>query len=248
MINKFSSMPLYVQLRDIIVEKIENGEYVENLKIPSEQELCDFYSISRPTVRQAISDLTNSGFLYKEKGKGTFVSKSKSRTEIKNFSGFSDSILDSEIPGDRKILSINILTSEGERRKLDSIFSSSAGHPSTTGFCEIKHVTVIKSETLAEHVSYIPLDLFPDIQEDIIKKSPSYDIMKGKYPLIPVRAKSALEINFSDQSDAELLQIQSGQPLLWVETLLSSKNGQVVEYICSKYRADKCKLVYEKSK
>ena len=91
MINKYSNVPLYSQLKHLIIEKIESGEFHEQSKIPSEQELCEQYDISRPTVRQAISELTNNGYLYKEKGKGTFVAKAKTKVDIKNFSGFTDS-------------------------------------------------------------------------------------------------------------------------------------------------------------
>jgi GntR family transcriptional regulator len=79
LINKFSNVPLYSQLKNLVIEKIQSGEYPEESQIPSEQELCEAYDISRPTVRQAISELTSSGYLYKEKGKGTFVSRSKRR-------------------------------------------------------------------------------------------------------------------------------------------------------------------------
>ena len=67
MINKYSNVPLYSQLKNLIIDKIENGEYLPDSKIPSEQDLCEMYDISRPTVRQAISELTNSGYLYKKR-------------------------------------------------------------------------------------------------------------------------------------------------------------------------------------
>lgn len=70
MINKYSNVPLYSQLKQLIIEKIESGDYPVESKIPSEQELCELYGISRPTVRQAINELTNNGYLYKEKARG----------------------------------------------------------------------------------------------------------------------------------------------------------------------------------
>ena len=76
-INKYSNVPLYCQLKNLIVKKIENGEFEADKKIPSEQDFCEQYNISRPTVRQAINELTATGQLYKLKGKGTFVSAQK---------------------------------------------------------------------------------------------------------------------------------------------------------------------------
>ena len=76
LINKFSNVPLYCQLKQIILRKIETGEYPENSKIPSELELCqEWYKPSYRTTGKA--ELTNNGYLYKVRGKGTFVSEMK---------------------------------------------------------------------------------------------------------------------------------------------------------------------------
>lgn len=246
MINKYSNVPLYSQLKNLIVQKIESGEYQGECRIPSEQELCEQYDISRPTVRQAISELTNNGYLYKEKGKGTFVSKSKCKVDIKKYNGFTDSVLDSQEPGQHDILSLRVVK-HSEVLFLESVFGSQ-NEPHNIEFAEIKYVTTEKSSVLSYNTSYIPLMLFPNLIDDIKAKKPSYDILRGKYPLLPVRTKSSLEIVFTDQSDAQYLQVQPGLPLIKVQNILYSKSGQPVEYIIAKYRADKCKLIFESSK
>lgn len=240
-INKYSNVPLYSQLKNLIIEKIESGEYPEDSKIPSEQEFCAMYDISRPTVRQAISELTNNGVLYKKKGKGTFVAKPKTIVEIKNFTGFTDSILDSMNPGHRKIISMGV-RNNNDYRNLTEIFNLGSD------FAEITYLSTKEDNILALNVSYIPLNLFPDIIELLKEKKPSYDIMKGKYPLIPVRSKSSLEVIYTEQSDAQYLHVQTGQPLIRIENILYSKSGQVVEYVISKYRSDKCTLIFENLK
>ncbi|WP_245590368.1 GntR family transcriptional regulator [Aneurinibacillus terranovensis] len=65
-------IPLHVQLKNILEEQILQGYYKE--KIPSERELMDMYSVSRSTVREAVSILVREGILQKVHGKGTFVS------------------------------------------------------------------------------------------------------------------------------------------------------------------------------
>lgn len=246
MINKYSNVPLYSQLKHLIIEKIESGEYAEETKIPSEQELCDQYDISRPTVRQAISELTNNGYLYKEKGKGTFVAKAKTKVDIKNFSGFTDSILDSQDPGQHNILSLRAIKLI-EAPFLENIFASQL-HSQDAELAEVRFITTDRNSTLSYNVSYIPLQLFPEIINDIKAKKPSYDILKGKYPLLPVKTKSTLEVVYTDQSEAQYLQVQVGHPLIRIENLLFSKSGQPVEYVVAKYRADKSRLVFENNK
>jgi GntR family transcriptional regulator len=245
-INKYSNVPLYSQLKHIIIRKIESGDYPEASKIPSEQELCEQYDISRPTVRQAINELTSNGYLYKEKGKGTFVAKSKSKVNIKDYTGFTDSILDSSNPGQHNILSIRIVKHD-EVDGLAHIFENPA-YSKSIELAEVKYISGDSDSVLSYNVSYIPVSLFPDIIEAIKAQKPSYDIFKGKYPLLPVKTKSALEIIYTDQSEAQYLQVQTGHPLIKIENLLYSKNGLLVELVIAKYRADKCKLVFENNK
>jgi DNA-binding GntR family transcriptional regulator len=245
LINKYSNIPLYSQLKNLIVEKIENGEYAEGSKIPSEEELCELYKISRPTIRQAINELVSNGYLFREKGKGTFVAKTKTRIDIKNYSGFTVSILDSQVPGQLNMIGNRILD-KADSHKIEEIFNSPHNHK--TDFVEIKYVTTQNNEVFSLNISYLSLNLFPNIIEEINEKKPSYDILKGKYPLVPVKSKSNLEVIYTEQSDAQYLQVQQGQALIKIENILYSKSGQVVEYVISKYRADKCKLIFENSK
>lgn len=245
MINKYSSVPMYSQLKRLILEKIESGEYTEDIRIPSEQELCELYDISRPTVRQAISELTSNGYLYKEKGKGTFVAKQKSHIDIKSYTGFTDSILDSQVPGEKKIINMNIVNAADSPR-LAELFCCSA-NPKYE-FAEVTYLTSGNKDVFSCNTSYIPISLFPEIINDIEAKKPSYDILRGKYPLLPFKSKSSLEIIYTDQTDSHYLQVQTGQALIKIENLIYAKAGQVIEYVISKYRADKCRLTFDNVK
>lgn len=242
MLNKYSTIPLYCQLKNLIIEKIDSGDYKEDSKIPSEQEFCELYGISRPTVRQAILELTNNGYLYKEKGKGTFVAKSKTTIDVKRYSGFTDSILDGQVPEDRDIVSIQEINGNDN---LNEIFNLPVGQAlySLMTFC-----TRHQEDIIALNMSYIPLSLFPNMIEDIQVKKTSSDILIGKYPLVPVKTKSSMEITYTEQCEAHYLQVQPGQALIKIENILYSKNGQAVEYVVSKYRSDKCRLVFENMK
>ncbi len=243
-INKYSTVPLYCQLKNILLEKIETNQYEEDSKIPSEQDLCEEYSISRPTVRQAINELTNNGQLYKLKGKGTFVSKRKSSVHIKDYSGFTDSILDSLDPEKKDVLSVSSITSDDFVRLREVFNVKTERHE----FTQITYVNKRNDEIFSVNTSYIPVNLFPDIAGDITNKKPSFEILRGKYPLVPCSSKSMLEVIFTDQVDAGLLQVQPGQALIEVSNVLFSKSGQAVEFIVSKYRADKCRLMFENHK
>lgn len=241
-INKYSNVPLYCQLKNLILEKIENGDFEADKKIPSEQDFCEQYDISRPTVRQAINELTSSGQLYKLKGKGTFVSAQKTYISIKDYTGFTDSVLDSKNPSEKDIISTEIVKGQ-DYPELAEAFN--LRNESKSDFAAITYTNTLANDMVSLSVSYIPLSLFPEIIDDI---QTNKDVLRGKYPLIPSSTKSILDIISTDQREAVYLRLQPGQPLIRINNILYSKSGQPVEYIITKYRADKTRLQFENHK
>ena len=142
------------------------------------------------------------------------------------------------------VVSVSAVTSD-KSVKLKDVFNVKS---ESYKFACITYLNTRNDETFSVNTSYIPLNLFPDVIEDINNKKPSFEILRGKYPLVPYSSKSSLEVIYTNQSDAVLLQLQPGQALIEVNNVLYSKSGQPVEYIVTKYRADKCKLLFESYK
>ncbi|WP_258040952.1 GntR family transcriptional regulator, partial [Lysinibacillus sphaericus] len=77
MLDKNSHIPIYIQIEEILKQRIYLEEYKIGENIPSERELSVQFDVSRMTVRQSITNLVNSGLLYREKGRGTYVANPK---------------------------------------------------------------------------------------------------------------------------------------------------------------------------
>ncbi|HEX8948461.1 MAG TPA: GntR family transcriptional regulator, partial [Dissulfurispiraceae bacterium] len=75
-VDRGSQQKLYVQMCAIVRGKIEKGEWAPGTQIPTEDELCRTYDVSKATVRIAISELVRDGYLKRIQGKGTFVTYS----------------------------------------------------------------------------------------------------------------------------------------------------------------------------
>ena len=93
MINKNSPVPIYHQLEEFIKQQIENGILKEEAVIPSEREYAQTFQISRMTVRQAINNLVIEGYLKRQKGRGTFVTKKKVEQELQGMTSFTEDML-----------------------------------------------------------------------------------------------------------------------------------------------------------
>lgn len=74
-INRDVPIPYYYQLEGLLREQLRHGRWTPGEQVPSEKQLCEIYSVSRTTVRQAIGHLVTEGLLYHVKGRGTFVRK-----------------------------------------------------------------------------------------------------------------------------------------------------------------------------
>ena len=88
--DKNNKVPLYLQLVDDLIKKIENNTYKKDEKLPSERELCEMYGMSRITVRNALQELDRDNYIYKLHGKGTFVSSKTYKQNLVNLYNFTD--------------------------------------------------------------------------------------------------------------------------------------------------------------
>lgn len=75
----------YAKVYQYILGKIQNGEFQEGDLIPKEMDLSEQFNVSRPTVRHALNDLVNEGYLTRVRGRGSFVTKPKVVQEYTKF-------------------------------------------------------------------------------------------------------------------------------------------------------------------
>lgn len=90
-LNAESHSPLYKQLIRKLRDDIAAGVYPVHTRIPTEQELCESYQVSRVTVRKALAELTQEGLLNRRQGKGTFVGVPRLCKDLKDVTSFNDS-------------------------------------------------------------------------------------------------------------------------------------------------------------
>ena len=93
MIDPYAGLPKYYQLAAILREKIDNGEWEPRSAIPSERQLETLYDISRTTIREAIDMLVRQGYLYREQGRGTYVSPQKLQKAMLDLTSFSEDLV-----------------------------------------------------------------------------------------------------------------------------------------------------------
>ena len=110
MVDTDNRLPLYYQLMDIIIKKINNGELKEHDKLPSERELCEQYNVSRTTVRQTMQELEKENLIYKQHGKGSFVSPKVINQSLVKFYSFTEEMKKINKAPSTKVINFEVIT------------------------------------------------------------------------------------------------------------------------------------------
>ncbi|WP_205407561.1 GntR family transcriptional regulator [Collinsella phocaeensis] len=92
-ITKASEAPLYYQLYSVLKERIIDGVYAVGSILPSESDMIQEFGVSRITIRRALADLENDGYIEKRKGKGSLVLRMRLERPLTVFNSFSGDTL-----------------------------------------------------------------------------------------------------------------------------------------------------------
>src|SRR5579863_2299390 len=91
-LERSNPLPLYYQLKEVLRQQIQAGHLAPHSVIPSEPELVSSYHVSRATVRQALSELVREGLLYREHGRGTYVSDPRVQQDVSELSSLTQEL------------------------------------------------------------------------------------------------------------------------------------------------------------
>ncbi len=89
-----SSLPLYLQIRQHLLERIQSGEWAPHHQIPPEEQIARSFGVSRMTANKAIRDLVQQGYLLRQPGLGTFVTDRKAESSLLDVSNIAKEITD----------------------------------------------------------------------------------------------------------------------------------------------------------
>lgn len=228
-INKSIPTPLYYQLFQILKNQIDSGELKSGDSIPTENELMDQYEISRATVRQAILQLVNDGYLRREKSKGTFVTTPPSKFRfIEGLRGFSAEMKQHGIAYESRVIEKNIIAANEKVANRLAI-------PKGEEVFYMHRLRVVKNVPFLLDRHYVPYKLVPGIEAKLGDNISLYSILEREYKLSLHHGWREFEpVSPSSKKEIELLEIYPTTHLLYVESVVYDKNNVPVDYFEAK--------------
>lgn len=244
-VDPSNSVPLYVQIVEILREKIRTKELTPGAKLPSERELCAMYNISRITVRNAISQAQNEGLVERIQGIGTFVAIPKYKQSLSEVKSFAATMVESGLVATTEVLRAeSIFPDFGLARVLNLAVGSPVRHLRLRGMGNDTPRVV--------YDSYFPEELGLVITEEAQKLASSgkafstLDTYYASDKFTVTRMEQTFEATTADAESADLLQVAEGWPIFHVESVIY-EGQEPLEYRIARYRGDQYKFSLERS-
>lgn len=227
-----SGVPLYRQVYDNLLKKIQEEEYSEGETLPSEKKLQEEYQVSRITVRKSIEMLQDDGYIKKLPGIGTVVSGDKHALQLEKISGFSDDNLDhqtlSKLVGFQIVDAPIRVLAHLRLRKETKVYL-------------IERLRVVDEEIVGYHRVFIPVDRIELNADKLSDPTVSLYKLFEENNLNPTIASETIEAMIADKYIQKLLELPNSSALLHRKRSLFDQNNRAVEYVEMYYRADRYK-------
>lgn len=225
--------PLYQQIKVLITQGLQSGEWKPGELIPSEVELASRFKVSQGTVRKAIDELAAENLVVRRQGRGTFVA---THHEARAQYRFLRLMPDAGEPhyADNKILEVKRLRASAEVARLLDIKSGDS-------VVFIKRVQSFDGAPTIVEELWLPGAIFKGLTAErlVEYKGPMYGLFETEFGTRMIRATEKIRAVIADDVIAELLQIAVGTPLLSVERVSFTYGDKPVEVRRGLYRTDR---------
>jgi GntR family transcriptional regulator len=233
-INREISTPIYQQLKLIIQDQIILGDWVGGMLLPTEEELCEIYKVSRTTVRTALNDIARDGLVERIQGKGTIVSKGQRRGEKLRRLGFSDLCRSRNLPVRSELISRKIIDSNED---LNNYLGLAGQSPSPMWrFERLRYIqdepAVITATVVRKEIGDKMLNF--DLSNVSFYKV--YEEITGRCVVSNVGLIKAVSVN---GSDAELLNVEEKSAHLWFRGIAYLDGNVPIEVNFSVFHGEK---------
>jgi GntR family transcriptional regulator len=228
--NENPTVPLYLQVEATLKEMIEDTVFSLGDQIPSERELSEQLGVSRMTVRRAIQNLTDHGLLERRSTNGTYVRQPQVLRGMgkEKAMGLTQLLQQEGVVAGSKLLSFEVTRAP---LKVAEKLKIRLG----AQIVVLRRLRLANGEPFCVETSYIPYDLVPGLSADDFStpKSSLYVIMQDRYNIKLDKNDETLKISFATLDEAEQLEIQEGDPVILLRSVVMDDNNRCVEYLKS---------------
>jgi GntR family transcriptional regulator len=237
--DRFSiPVPVYVQIAEGFLNRIESGELAPGDRLPPERELSELLSVNRMTVRRALRMLEGQGLLIRRQGAGTYVAKPKIERQASQLFPFTRGMEQRGYKPGIKLVSF-------EKRPAETSIAQKLGISVSSPVFRAYRLRTLNQEAVMLEDFTVPASIFPDFDRHDLSTRSLYEIFTKEYNLSISQAHQSLEPVIATEYEARLLGIDDGAPMMLERRLAFDEQGRPVEYSKDLYRGDRFRFITE---
>lgn len=223
--------PKYLEIQNLLLQRIKNGDYQEGQLIPKEVDLAEQLNVSRPTVRHAIRNLVQGGYLERRKKRGTIVTQTKIKQQ---FTHVIESY-NTEIQNNGLVAKTQVLNFSTEKAS-EEVAEALTIKPNTEVY-KLVRLRSADNKPVVFVVTYLPIAQLPDLQKiDFTHHSLYSELAKAGLEITHVSRK--IEVHPATEEEAQLLETDIKAPIFYFHTIGFTKDHRALEYSIASYRGD----------
>lgn len=217
------AIPLYHQIVADLKDQINRNELKKGDKLPTEKWLNEHYGVSRVTVRKALEDLTEQGYLEKRPNKGCFVSQPKFEKDLSRMRSMHQELLASGITPTSKIISY-------QEVQADPWILSHLKCAEDETVLVIKRIRFADERPFAEQTIYLPKSLFGDFNPWLLRDHSLHDVMQEQYGVEIRYSTQSVNATTPTKERMKELELSNEKPILHIGSTVYTTDDKVCEY------------------
>jgi len=213
------NIPRHRRLYELLRKHITEGVYKEGDLLPSENELCQLYGMTRPTVRQALSTLTNDGYISRHQGKGSIVHQLPREIGILSVSGTTSAVGDRNLKTRIIVKPVIIPWSDDFMFQLSDLEKES-------GCVYMERLRLLEDMPIFYDISYIANINLPRITARQFENRSLFKILREHYHIEIKGGEQRIKAIRASSEMGVFLHLKRGSPLLHLERkMITNVNG-----------------------
>ena len=231
-IDKRNPIPYYEQLAELLRREIGAKQAAgEIYQLASETELAEQHGISRATVRHALGELEREGWIYRQKGVGSFAVVRRFEQELTALVSATEAMRQRGWALVSKVLSLEQMPAAPHVARALEL-------PVGAAVYALSRLRAVEDTPLSVQNAYLPAALCPKLDEADLTSS-LYHLLESRYSLRLWTGREILRARGATAHEASLLAIQEGTPVMYAERTTYAANGTPVEYLEAVWRGDR---------
>ncbi len=215
-------MPKYKVIAQKMIQNINSDDMKQGDKLASIEELMKYYDVSKNTILKVLTELEKNGYIYQVRGSGNFVRKHRRKgyINIMEINGLKNNLHDFNLS--TEMLDLKVVKPSFE-------VSANLDIKEDEDVYYVKRLRSIEGRKFSVEESYYLKDIVPYLNQEIVEDS-IFNYLVNDLKLKPGFTDQFLRVSKLNEPDAQLLNLNSGDPTIFLESIFYLDNGRPFDY------------------